>query len=142
MADLRKKMLDRLEGRVSNARHPLNVPTRLTKVPPGYSVLADRGFVFDSVKYPNLNSMVTPHFLGGREQFTKGEIEIDRGVCTLRYTSEAVFSHIFNEKTLKDSIPYGLFSILNDAWDCGHAIANLNQPLRKPENWDAYLASK
>ena len=140
--ELREQMLLRLTGVVDNNLQPLILHTNLAKLPPGYSVLADRGFANDAPKYPHLNPHITPHFLAKRQQFTKGEVEIDRGVCTLRYTSEVVFAHIFNENTLKDSVRFGLFSILNDSWDWGHASANLLQPLRKPANWDAYIKIK
>ena len=137
--DIPHQMWLRLTGQVDNATDPLNVPTRLAKLPPGYSVLADRGFAHDAPKYPFLNPHITPHFLARRKQFTKGEIEIDRGVCTLRYTSEVVFSHVFDENTLKDAVPSGLFSILGDSWDWGHAAANFNQPLRPPADWEQYM---
>jgi hypothetical protein len=78
--------------------------------------VTDRGFAHDAPKYTFLNPHITPHFLAKRQQFTKGDIKIDRGVCTLRYTSEAVFSHIFDENTLKDNVPFNLFTILNDSW--------------------------
>ena len=113
--------------------------TRLAKLPSGYLVLADRGFAHDAPKYPNLNGQVTPHFKGERKQFQRGEIEVDRGACTLRYTSEVIFKHMFNEQTLKDSVPFGLFSILSDCWDWAHAASNSNAPLRKPRDWEKYL---
>ena len=86
-----------------------------------------------------MNPQITPQFLAKRQQFTKGEIELDRGVCTLLYTSEVVFTHIFDENILKDSIPFGLFSILSDCWDWGHAAADLMEPLRKPASWAQYF---
>ena len=104
--------------------------------------MVDKGlpvFANDAIKYPNLNGHVTPHFLRGREQFTKGEILEDRDVCMLRYTSEVIFAHEFNENTLKDSVAFGLFSILNDCWDWAHAAANFNMHLRKSANWEEYV---
>jgi hypothetical protein len=108
----RKELLRSLRDGVHS---DLQVPTRLAKFPAGKQVLADKGFAITASKYPNFNAQITPHFLSSREQFQKGEIEVDRGVCTLRYTSEVVFTQIFNENALKDSIPYSFFSILKDS---------------------------
>ena len=137
--DLRRNMRKRLYGVVNNERNPLGLRTRLAKLPAGYNVVSDRSFAHDAPKYPNLNAHITPHFLAGRKQFQKEETSSMRGVSTLRYTSEVIFSHIFNEQSLKDSVRFGLFSILNDCWDWGHAAANLNAPLRVPANWNEYL---
>jgi hypothetical protein len=117
------------------------VRTRLAKFPALWPVLADRGFSNDAYKYPNFNAQITPHFLVSRQSFEKGETEEDRVVCTLRYTSEVIFSLNFNEYALTDSVPFSFFAILNDAWDWGHARANLQGPLRNPANWKKYLDS-
>jgi hypothetical protein len=132
-------MIDVLQGKLSRTQFTAVVRTRLAKFPAQRPVLADRGFAKDSYKYPNFNAQITPHFLASRQQFEKGETEEDRVVCTLRYTSEVIFSLIFNEYALTDSIPYSFFAILNDAWDWGHARANLQGPLRKPTNWEEYV---
>jgi hypothetical protein len=137
--DIRKEMLNKLQGIRSHhiSNYNLNeLKTRLAKIPPNNDILGDRGFDRDAWMYPNINCQVTPSFLTGRKQFSKEEIVKDREVCTLRYTAEVLFAHIFNEKSLKDIVRYGLFSSLNDCWDWGNANANLYAPLR---NWQAYL---
>ena len=36
-----------------------DIPNHLANLPPGWLVLADRGFAFDALKYPNLNAHIT-----------------------------------------------------------------------------------
>ena len=133
----RRQMLDILFGKINN-RRPLRMLTRLAKFNYKAGILADRGFANDAPKYPNFNPHLTPSFLCKRRQFMSSEISKDRDVCTLRYTSEAIFSHVFDEECLKDVVPYTFNHILEDAWNWGHAAANFMQPLRNPKDWDEY----
>lgn len=129
-------MLDILNGK---CRHPITLKTRLAKFLPQYGMLTDRGFAKDAPKYPNFNPHITPKFLMKRAQFSLGELEGDMKVCTLRYTSEAIFSHVFDEECLKDVVPYSFLNTLEDSWNWGHAAANFMLPLRNPKDWDEYL---
>lgn len=114
-------------------------PSRLAKFPPGRPLLADRGFANDAYLYPNFNHHFTPHFLSGREQFEASEIGQDRKVCEFRYTGEVVYSRFTDLKSLRDVVPYGMNHILPDIIHWGHAYNNLQQPLKKPRDWETYL---
>jgi hypothetical protein len=114
-------------------------PARLAKFPPGWIILADRGFANDSYMYPNLNHHITPHFLSGRPQFTTREISTDRVTCEHRYTCEVVFSRFTDIKCLRDVVPYQFNHILTDAVHCGLANNNMQQPLKKPVGYDEYI---
>jgi hypothetical protein len=133
----RKQMLLQLSGRQNNQ---LILNTGLAKFLKKYGMLTDRGFANDAAKYPNFNPHVTPKFLKKRTQFVMSELQDDLKVCTLRYTSEAVFSHVFDEESLKDVVPYSYLNTLEDSWNWGHAAANFMQPLRNPKDWNSYIA--
>ena len=104
----------------------------LAKIPRGRAILADRGFFRDALLYPNFNPQLTPHFLSGRARFTAGEVICDRRVCELRYGSETSFSRVTDTEGLRDIIPRGVFSIMQDICDWGHAHANLCAPFHLP----------
>tara|TARA_B100000513_G_scaffold11683_1_gene4869 strand:+ start:984 stop:3107 length:2124 start_codon:yes stop_codon:yes gene_type:complete len=116
-------------------------PTRLSKFPVGWVVLADRGFAYDALKYPNFNIHVTPAFVNKRSQFTYEELQKDLKVCQLRYTSETHFSRCTEVKMLQDIVPWDFFSILQPSNDFCNGRSNLlHLPLQAPENWDEYVA--
>jgi hypothetical protein len=139
MKTIRKAMVSNLLGRL---RHPIVMFTRLAKFASKHGILADRGFARDAPKYPNFNRHVTPCFLTKRPQFMFNELKKDMGVCTLRYTSEAIFSHVFDEESLKDVVPYHYLRTLDDSWDWGHAMANFMLPLRNPKYWNDYISQE
>ena len=107
----------------------------LPKIPAGDTVLADRGFYYDTPSYPNVTAQVTPHFLTGWDQFESKEISCDLVTCRLRWSSEAVFSRVTDHSGLTDVIPYSYFSIVGAMIEWGHAHANLMQLLNKPNNY-------
>ena len=104
---------------------------RLKKVPPGWTMLSDRGFAGTARYYPNFNTQLTPKFLSGRLQFEAEEVSADWRICKLRYTCEVAFSRVTNERGLKDVIPYPFFKLLNAMNHWGHANINLLKPLMK-----------
>ena len=134
MHPLRTEMLQDLHGEAGE-----NVPpylmTRLAKIPPGYTVLVDRGFYFDAPSYPNVNAQITPHFLTSREQFESDEVSRDSITCRLRWSSEAIFSRVTDHEVLTDVVLFSHFSILASAIHWGHAHANLMQPFNSPVNY-------
>jgi hypothetical protein len=79
--DIRQEMIGDIR---TNSLTFFNIGTRLGKFPPGWTVLADRGFAYDAFKYPNLNPHITPHFIQKRDQFTQEEMESDQVCCMLR----------------------------------------------------------
>jgi hypothetical protein len=99
---------------------------RLKKYPPGWKMLADRGFSGTAHYYPNFNAQLTPSFLSGREQFTTFETENDNVVCRLRYSAEVAFSRVTNEVSLQDVIPYSFFSTVDAMNHWGHANINIH----------------
>jgi hypothetical protein len=134
MNDLRTDMMSHLNGDAGDKEAPL-LMTRLAKIPPGFTVLADRGFYFDAPSYPNVNAQITPHFLTSREQFESDEISRDLITCRLRWSSEAIFSRVTDHEVLTDVIPFSHLSILASAIHWGHAHANLMQPFNSPVNY-------
>ena len=131
---MRADMLSLLNGEAGDKASPL-LMTRLAKIPPGFTVLADRGFYFDAPSYPNVNAQITPHFLTSREQFESNEVSRDLITCRLRWSSEAIFSRVTDHEVLTDVVPYSHFSILTSAIHWGHAHANLMQPFNSPVNY-------
>mmetsp|Transcript_33508 Transcript_33508/g.67613 ORF Transcript_33508/g.67613 Transcript_33508/m.67613 type:complete len:393 (-) Transcript_33508:1234-2412(-) len=121
--------LNLLSAQPGLRREDFTMPaSRLAKIPAGWSILADKGFVDCGPFYPNLNHHFTPYFLEGRSQFDRDEISEDRRKCQLRYTSETVFSRVTNFKALRDRVPYGFFSHLNDIHSLALGMANLCEP--------------
>ena len=110
--------------------------TRLGKIPPGWYVLADRGFSSCAPSYPYLNGQLTPFFLDGRDQFEEYEISIDRIKCKLRYGSETKFSQVTDCTALKDRIPRSFFRHLHEICDFAHGASNLCEPFYLPYNPD------
>ena len=114
-----------------------------SKIPPGWYLLADRGFADDTMKYKNLNSILSPCFLEGRKQFTIEEIKKDIPLCKLRYSSECIFSRVTDLKICSDIVAVNNFSIFNEAVSWGHARNNLQQPYYAPSNyWDYILEER
>lgn len=109
----------------------LRLPLRLGKFPPGWAILADRGFANDSTRYPNMNVQMTPSFLSGRDHFTLSELSSDMVKCKLRYISETNFARVTDENLLTDVIPFNVLPYVNDCIAWGHGKANPCQPYKK-----------
>ena len=105
---------------------------RLAKLGEGNQVLADCGFVMDSLLYPFLNFVVTPIPLGRRDQKSTEESERDRKVCELRYTCEVVFSRVVQEEVLNGVILFEKLPMIDDASAWAYDAANLMNPLKMP----------
>mmetsp|Transcript_14884 Transcript_14884/g.33227 ORF Transcript_14884/g.33227 Transcript_14884/m.33227 type:complete len:199 (+) Transcript_14884:180-776(+) len=117
------------------------IPVRLGKIPPGYYILADRGFSSCAPSYPFLNGQITPFFLDGRAQFEEAEVSADRIKCELRYGSEAKFSQITDYTALKDRIPRSFFRHLHEICDFAHGASNFCEPFYLPhDEEDDYFA--
>ena len=102
---------------------------RLSKIPKGHVVLADRGFYGTSHYYPNYNAQLTPSFLAGRDRFSSEEVKADYEICKLRYTCEVVFARVTRESALKDVVPYHFFRHMEDMNHWAHAQSNFCKPL-------------
>ena len=114
----------------------LGAALRLAKFPPGWIILADRGFAYDALKYPNFNAHSTPAFLSARDQFTQEELEADVVLCTLRYSIETNFARLTRFSTLADVNPREYFSILQDIVDTGYGDANFLQPFHDVNSYN------
>ena len=132
----RTQLVSILKGETEN-KLSCKIPTRLGNIRPGAAVLADRGFGYDFLKYPNCNQMLTSHFLLGRKQFTKNENSTDKITCKLRYTCEVVYSRVTDTKSLQGVITYDMFPYLQHCHNWAHARCNLQRPLRIPMDYDA-----
>jgi hypothetical protein len=108
---------------------------RMSKIPCGWTILADRGFAYDAAKYPNFNIHVTPSFVEGRDQFTRGELKRDITKCNLRWISETNFARVTDESSLEDVVSYEYFSIVQHVCDWAFGAANLCRPFYKPLNY-------
>jgi hypothetical protein len=133
--NLRTDMLRVLKGLplkgLDGERLPKFERKRLGKFPPGWAILADRGFANDATRYPNMNVQMTPSFLSGRDQFTLSELSSDMVKCKLRYISETNVARVTDENLLTDVIPFSALPYVNDCTSWGHAHANLCQPYKK-----------
>jgi hypothetical protein len=114
------------------------LPTRLAKIPPHFSVLADRRFYHGSILYHNFNAMICPHFLNSRNQFSSGEVQVEIPLCRLRYTSEVGFAMFALEEGAANEISYQIFRIVHHILHWAYANINIHQPLRKPVDYDTY----
>jgi hypothetical protein len=117
-------------ARFSNDVRKRRVYNKLAKVPGDRSILGDRAFYNDAMRYPNLNDQITPKFLMGRKRFNRKELLDDMKLCRLRYCSEVNFSRITNENILSDVIPRSSFSVAHHAIHWAHGAANLCQPFQ------------
>ena len=70
------------------------IPNHLANLPRGWIVLADRGFAFDALKYPNLNSQITPAFAKNSTAFAQKILEDMWKICMLRWSSETYISFV------------------------------------------------
>eukprot|EP00978_Attheya_sp_CCMP212_P048618 scaffold551240_cov134-Attheya_sp.AAC.1 len=133
-------MIDR--AYVDQYSKPPDVPLRLNKIPPGWELLGDKGFDGTDRFFPNFNPVRTPLMLRTRQvkQYLRDEIfgegSGNRPLCRLRYTSEVAFSRVTQLDSLKDTISYHNFGMLQHMHSWGHAQINLNQPLRVPGYWN------
>lgn len=116
-------------GRVSEKRLVELWGPRFDHCPPGWEMLADKGFAGTARFYANLSPQRTPHFLGKRSQFTSGEVQDDLVICRLRYTCEVIFSRVANDRCLQDRIRFEFFPLLDYALHWGHAHNNLMKQL-------------
>ena len=104
---------------------------RLSSVPPGYRMLADRGFAGTARYYPTFSAQLTPKFLSGRKQFGVKEVSDDWRICQLRYTCEVAFARVTTETILRDVIPYKHLKYINHINNWAHSASNFCQPLQK-----------
>ena len=105
---------------------------RLGDIPIGYLILADKGFDMTSAYYPHFTPIIHPAFHKKGAQFTEEQIDWNRKVCELRYTSEVVFSRVKTRGNLSGIISRANFAYLKDLWSWAHGRANFYQPLQMP----------
>ena len=133
--EYRKKVLDNLRSNVSMVYLKFGTG----KIPPGWCILADRSFRHDASKLPNINPIVYPTLVKGRDQFEIEEVIEDIDLCRLRYTSEVLFSRVTDSGILRGIIPVHRLPFIIDQFNYAYGHANLMQPLAYPENWNEYI---
>lgn len=128
-------------GLSNEIKLPLNVtePTiwlRSAKVPFNGECLADKGFENTDRLFAHFNRVRCPRILRNREAKQYDVIELlSKGAhCRLRCASEVNFSFFENVDAVKDFVPIENIWLLPHAIECGCALVNLQQPLRKPGN--------
>ena len=107
---------------------------RSAKIPADREGLGDKGFENTDKYFAWFNRIRTPRVLRKRDikQYDPLEL-IQKGIyCKGRYTAEVAYSFLENMDALKDPVPYHNISILAYCLEWGHALINLQQPLRKP----------
>lgn len=109
------------------------------KIPPGWCILADRGFRHDASKLPNINPIVYPTLVKGRDQFEVEEVIEDIDLCRLRYTSEVLFSRVTDSGILRGIIPVNRLAYIIEHLNYAYGHASLMQPLAYPDNWNEYV---
>ena len=109
-------------------------------IPPGYYVLADRGFARCSSCFPNYNAILCPSFVLKREQFELEEIKDNISICRLRYSSEVFFSRVTDFAIMKGVLELHNIKHFNAHLAFNHAMNNIAYaPLSNPSNWNDYL---
>jgi hypothetical protein len=140
MATIRDVVIKRLLGEDVTQEEiaiTTNMPTGLQQIPIGMAVLADRGFGYDCLKYPNVNVHLTPTYIDSvKGQFNHEENNADLITCRLRYSCETVFARVTNVALLQSTVEHGLFPILQHVHFWAHGRANLQQPFQKPADYD------
>jgi hypothetical protein len=133
--EYRKKVLDNLRSNVPM----IYLKFGTGKIPPGWCILADRGFRRDASKFPNMNPVVYPTLVSSRSQFEVEEVIEDIDLCKLRYTSEVLFSRVTDCKLLEGIIPVHNLPYITHHLNYAYGRAKLMQPLACPENWSDYI---
>ena len=133
--EYRKRVLDNLRSNVSM----IYLKFGTGKIPPGWCILADRGFRRDASKFPNMNPVIYPTLVSSRSQFEVEEVIEDIDLCKLRYTSEIVFSRTTDCHLLQGIIPVCNLPYITHHLNYAYGRANLMQPLACPENWSDYI---
>ncbi len=108
----------------------MKIPAHLSNIPCGQCVLADRGFYYDTMRYPNFNPQVTPQMKNANGQaFTRSQRMSDIVLCSLRYSIEQTNSFLTNSCYLQDVCPYQNLRYLEDAFNWAHGMKNFNKGL-------------
>ena len=107
---------------------------RSAKMPFDGEGLGDKGFEFTDRIFAWFNQVRTPRVLRKRDvkQHDIPELVDKNLFCKGRHTIEVAFSFLENVDSLKDTVPFENVSMLPHALEWGHAIINLNMPLRTP----------
>ena len=134
----RKALLDTLESSATVIQVEKKIGFQ--HIPPGYYVLADRGFARCSSCFPNYSAVLCPSFVLKREQFELEEVKDNISICRLRYSSEVFFSRVTDFAVMKGVLELNDIKHFNAHLAFNHAMNNIAYaPLSKPDNWNDYL---
>ena len=123
---------------------------RLAKIPPGWTVLGDKGFDKATRLNPRLNKVRTPWKLADDEvkdyRRSAAMIKEDQETSYSRVPAENNYERYRNETVLKGKVPYWVIALLPYAHEWAHASMNLQEPIRRPnlvdlaeDYWDKHL---
>ena len=106
----------------------LQIPANLSNIPCGKCVLADRGFYYDTMRYPNFNPHLTPQMRNANGQaFTRMQRMSDIVLCSLRYTIEQTNSFLTNTAYLQDTVPFQNLRHIEKCFDYVHGLKKFNE---------------
>ena len=106
-------------------------------IPPGFARLVDKGFAKTSRYYRWNNLAFVPAFIRSDTKDLSGaSLKDARKQSSDRYNCEVYFSRVKSKSALlKGNCSYHHFRYLETAWCIGHYGANLQRPLRQPQNF-------
>ena len=109
----------------------LQISANLSNIPCGKCVLADRGFYYDTMRYPNFNPHLTPEMKNANGQsFTRMQRMSDIVLCALRYTIEQTNSFLTNTGYLQDTVPFQNLRHIQHCFDYVHGLKNFNEGVK------------
>lgn len=115
-------------GSISD-KHITTVSGFLELLEPGDVVMADKGFIIQDLLTPLGCSLVTPHFLAKKGQFTKQEAEQNKALSNLRVHVERA-NRRFKEFHFFDSpVALSLSGSVNQLWCVACLLTNFQGPL-------------
>ena len=106
-------------------------------IPPGFARLVDKGFARTSRYYKNDNMAFVPAFIRSKTKDLSAASLADASKQSSdRYTCEVYFARVKNKSALlKGDCSHHYWKFLDTAWSIGHYGANLQSPLRRPQNF-------
>ena len=124
-------------GRLSEVAYMALHQRWFDMIPPDYARLVDKGFARTSRYYLNVNHPYVPAFVRKDSKDLSGaQLKEARKQSSDRYTCEVYFARVKNKSALlKGDCSHHYWKFLDTAWSIGHYGANLQSPLRRPQNF-------
>ena len=110
-------------------KHITKVSGLLDLLEPGDVVMADKGFLISDLLLPLQCTVVMPHFLSSKQQFTAEQAKHNKALSNLRVHVERA-NRRFKEFHLFDApIPLTLCGSVNQLWTVACLLTNFQGPL-------------